>query len=81
VIGRALRVDGERFPVVGVLPRGFSFLSSKRNLFLPLATDPRERDPSDVTPALVAHDSRGFGQASRPRRRSRRSTPTTLRWS
>ena len=45
VIGRALRVDGERFTVVGVLPPGFSFLSSTRSLFLPLATDPRERGP------------------------------------
>jgi hypothetical protein len=45
VIGRALRVDGERFTVVGVLPPGFSFLSSKRSLLPPLATDPRERDP------------------------------------
>ena len=45
VIGRPLRVDGERFTVVGVLPPGFSFLSSKRNLYLPLASDPRERDP------------------------------------
>jgi predicted permease len=39
VIGRTVRVDGVAREVVGVLPPGFRFLSSRARLFLPLSVD------------------------------------------
>ena len=45
VIGRTIRVDGQRRTVAGVLPPQFSFLSSDARLFLPLVTRPEDRTP------------------------------------
>lgn len=55
VIGRALRLDGSRVTVVGVLPAGFSFLSSTRNLYLPLASDSRQRQPDQRHSGSSSH--------------------------
>ena len=46
VIGRAIRVDGERRTVAGVLPPQFTFLSSEARLFLPLVIRPEDRTPA-----------------------------------
>ncbi len=43
VIGRTLRADGMPLTIVGVLPRGFDFLSSKSRLYLPLASSDDDR--------------------------------------
>ena len=45
VLGRTIRVDGFESTVVGVLPPGFSFLSSEARLYFPLASSPEERAP------------------------------------
>lgn len=45
VIGRQIRVDGNPKVIVGVLPRGFRFLSSKARLYFPLASRPEDRTP------------------------------------
>jgi predicted permease len=45
VIGRTLRVDGAAVMIVGVLPPHFTFLSSKAQLYFPLASNPDERGP------------------------------------
>jgi predicted permease len=45
VIGREIRVDGVRKKVVGVLPPGFRYLSSKAQLYFPLSSDLRQRAP------------------------------------
>src|SRR5580692_952013 len=42
VIGRQLRVDGLPKTVIGVLPPGFSFLSSEARLYFPLASRPED---------------------------------------
>jgi predicted permease len=43
VVGKQVRVDGTPHIVVGVLPRGFRFLSSKAQLYLPFVSSPEER--------------------------------------
>src|SRR5438477_5793298 len=43
VVGREMRVDGLSVTIVGVLPRGFRYLSSRARLFFPLASAPDER--------------------------------------
>jgi len=43
VVGRDMRVDGLKAVIVGVLPRGFRYLSSRAQLFFPLASGPDER--------------------------------------
>ena len=43
VIGRQMRLNGAPFTIVGVMPREFSFLSSKARLFLPLSSGPDDR--------------------------------------
>jgi predicted permease len=43
VVGRQVRVDGLNATIVGVLPRGFRYLSSRAELFFPLASGPDER--------------------------------------
>lgn len=43
VIGRELRVDGLKVTIVGVLPPEFNFLSSRAQLFFPLASNPEDR--------------------------------------
>jgi putative ABC transport system permease protein len=45
VVGRTLRVDGFAVTIVGVLPREFTFLSSKRDLYFPLPSAAEERGP------------------------------------
>lgn len=43
VVGRTVRTDGFNRKVVGVLPPGFRFLSSKARIFLPLSSEEGER--------------------------------------
>ncbi len=45
VLGRQILVDGGSKTVVGVLPPEFRFLSSKARIYLPLASDLRQRVP------------------------------------
>ncbi len=45
VLGRAIRVDGLSKKIVGVLPPGFRFLSSKATLFFPLSSSLDQRGP------------------------------------
>src|SRR5450755_2585282 len=45
IIGRTVRIDGFPKVVVGVLPRGFHFLSSRSQLYLPLSSQPEQRIP------------------------------------
>jgi predicted permease len=45
VIGREIRVDGFQRKVIGVLPPGFRYLSSKARLYFPLASNVRDRAP------------------------------------
>ena len=45
VIGRQIRVDGVARTVVGILPPGFRFLSSKARLYFPLSSRPEDRTP------------------------------------
>jgi predicted permease len=42
-VGRDVRINGEPFTVVGVLPQGFSFLEPDVTLWIPLAFSARER--------------------------------------
>jgi predicted permease len=46
-IGRQVRLDGHPKTVVGVLPPGFQFLSSKAALYVPLASSPEQRTPHE----------------------------------
>jgi len=46
VIGRRIRVDGSPRTVIGVLPPGFSFLSSQAEVYFPLSSRPEDRMPS-----------------------------------
>jgi len=43
ILGRQVRVDGQSKTIIGVLPPGFRFLSSKARLFLPHASSIRDR--------------------------------------
>ncbi|HYT69069.1 MAG TPA: ABC transporter permease [Vicinamibacterales bacterium] len=43
-VGRTLRINGAPYTIVGVLPAGFSFLSSKARLFLPLSSRAGDRE-------------------------------------
>ncbi|MEO5957857.1 MAG: ABC transporter permease, partial [Opitutaceae bacterium] len=47
VLERELRVDGVSRRIVGVLPRGFRFLSSEARLYFPFASDAKNRLPSE----------------------------------
>lgn len=47
VIGKQIRVDGVPKTVVGVLPRGFRFLSSKAKLYFPFSSRQQDRGPSE----------------------------------
>ncbi len=47
VIGRQIRLDGDPKTVVGVLPPGFRFLSSESRIYLPFASNPEDRAPSE----------------------------------
>ena len=46
VVGRTIDNDGARISVVGVLPRGFRFLSSRAQFFRPVSHAPEDRLPS-----------------------------------
>jgi len=46
VLGRSIRTDGLQRKIVGVLPKGFRFLSSKAQIFLPLSSEDSERNLS-----------------------------------
>jgi predicted permease len=47
VLGRQIRVDGYPKTIVGVLPAGFHFLSSKSAIYLPLSSRLEDRAPSE----------------------------------
>ncbi|HAB18852.1 MAG TPA: ABC transporter permease [Verrucomicrobiota bacterium] len=47
VIGRTFENDGARVAVMGVLPRGFRFLSSRTQFFRPASHAPKDRLPSE----------------------------------
>jgi predicted permease len=47
VIGRTVWVNSLPRTVIGVLPHGFHFLSSKSSLYLPLSSRPEQRLPSE----------------------------------
>ena len=42
-LGQGVRVNGVAKSIVGILPKGFRFLSSNAQIFLPLASDSKER--------------------------------------
>ena len=44
ILGRKIRVNGFDKTIVGVMPPGFHFLSSKAQLFLPLSSSTEDRD-------------------------------------
>jgi predicted permease len=46
IIGEKIRIDGNSVTIVGILPPGFRFLSSEARLFLPLASSPADRAPT-----------------------------------
>ena len=43
VVGRDLRLNDEKYTVVGVLPEGFTFLNPDVRIFAPLAFEPKQR--------------------------------------
>ncbi len=43
VIGRTLRINGRPHRIVGILPSGFHFLSSRAQIYLPLSSTAQER--------------------------------------
>jgi predicted permease len=45
VLGKTFTVDSLPVTVIGVLPPGFRYLSSKAQFFVPLASDPNDRKP------------------------------------
>ncbi len=45
VLGQTFVVDSLPVTVIGVLPPGFRYLSSKAHFFVPLASDPNDRKP------------------------------------
>lgn len=47
VIGRKIPADGRLITVIGVLPPGFRFLSSKAQLYFPLASNAEARLPAE----------------------------------
>jgi predicted permease len=47
ILGRQIRVDGSSKTIVGVLPSGFHFLSSKSGIYLPLSSRLEDRAPSE----------------------------------
>src|SRR5262249_729538 len=47
ILGRRIPADGRLRTVIGVLPPGFRFLSSKAQLYFPIASRPEDRTPAD----------------------------------
>ena len=76
-VGSDLRINGEPYTVVGVLPAGFSFLEPDVKLWLPLAftaAETRRRSPAQQQ--LDVHRA-AEGRRDRSNRRSSRSTRST----
>jgi putative ABC transport system permease protein len=53
IVGKSIRIDGELYTVIGVLPQGFQFLattptSSAVEIWTPLQMPPTSRDPRSV---------------------------------
>jgi len=46
-IGQQIRMDGVPRTVVGILPAGFRFLSSESRIYVPFASSPADRAPSE----------------------------------
>src|SRR5204862_5189840 len=59
VLGRQIRVDGLSKTIVGVLPPGFRFLSSIARLYLPLSSNPGDRE------ARQRHSGNGYEMIAR----------------
>ncbi len=55
VIGRTFDNDGARISVIGVLPRGFRFLSSRAQFFRPASHDPKDRSVAQRHANLDLH--------------------------
>jgi predicted permease len=47
ILGQTLMVDSLPVTIIGVLPPGFRYLSSKAQFFVPLASDPEDRKPDN----------------------------------
>ncbi|MBS1827293.1 MAG: ABC transporter permease [Acidobacteria bacterium] len=45
-VGRQIRMDGQSRTIVGILPPGFTYLSSKAVIYTPYASAPNERGPA-----------------------------------
>ena len=79
IVGSRLRLNGEVYDVVGVLPESFSFLSPEVRVFVPLAFKPEELGEARAT-ARTTSSYCGWRRASRsraPRRGSTRRTRST----
>jgi predicted permease len=70
VVGRTIRLNGVETTVIGILPRQFSFLSSRARIYLPLASNPDERSPrqrhsgnSDMIARVAPHATIGEAQS------------------
>ncbi len=48
ILGRSVRLDGEQYTVVGVMPAGFQFLQSYIGLWVPAALSPEELARRDM---------------------------------
>lgn len=59
ILGRQIRVDGVEKSVVGVLPPGFRFLSSRSQLYLPLSSNPADRE------SRHRHSNNGYEMVAR----------------
>jgi hypothetical protein len=59
ILGRPIRVDGFQKTIVGVLPPSFRFLSSKAQLYLPLSSNPGDRE------SRHRHSSNGYEMVAR----------------
>ncbi len=59
VLGRQIRVDALSKTIVGVLPPSFRFLSSKARLYLPLSSNPGDRE------ARQRHSGNGYDMIAR----------------
>src|SRR6266511_2891927 len=59
ILGRQIRVDGFQKTIMGVLSPGFRFLSSNAQLYLPLSSNPRDRESTE------RHSSNGYEMIAR----------------
>ena len=65
LVGRAIRLDGEFFNVVGIMPPTFQFPTGQFDLWSPVAVDPASVDRGEVNTILLARLRSGvsLGQA------------------